>query len=57
MQDVPDAPCRDGRTGVTAGRGFFEQGDRPPAELFRDRDRRLLALERAMNEVGRMEGR
>ena len=31
-----------GRTGVMAGKGFFDWGDRPPAELFRDRDRRLL---------------
>ena len=45
-----------GRTGVMAGKGFFDWGGRDPAELFRDRDRRLLALKRAMKDVGRMEG-
>lgn len=54
---MPDALCRDGHTDVMAGRGFFERGDRPPAELFSDRDLRILALRKAMNEVGRMEGR
>lgn len=54
--DALDALCAEGRTGVMAGRGFFDWGDRPPEELFRDRDRRLLALKRAMREVGRMEG-
>jgi 3-hydroxybutyryl-CoA dehydrogenase len=47
----------EGRTGVMAGRGFFDWGGRDPADLFRDRDRRLLALKQAMKAVGRMEGR
>ncbi|RVU14007.1 3-hydroxyacyl-CoA dehydrogenase family protein [Methylobacterium oryzihabitans] len=51
-----DALSAEGRTGVMAGRGFFDWGGRDPAELFADRDRRLLALKRAMREVGRMEG-
>ena len=45
-----------GRTGVMAGKGFFDWGERPPEDLFRDRDRRLLALKKAMRAVGRMEG-
>ena len=52
---VDDLVAR-GRTGVMAGKGFFDWGGRDPAELFRDRDRRLLALKRAMKQVGRMEG-
>ncbi|ACL60107.1 3-hydroxyacyl-CoA dehydrogenase family protein [Methylobacterium nodulans] len=51
-----DALVAEGRTGVMAGRGFFDWGGRDPADLFRDRDRRLLALKQAMKAVGRMEG-
>jgi 3-hydroxybutyryl-CoA dehydrogenase len=51
-----DALCAAGRTGVMAGRGYFDWGDRAPAELFRERDRKLLALKRAMAGIGRMEG-
>jgi 3-hydroxybutyryl-CoA dehydrogenase len=45
-----------GRTGVMAGRGFFDWGDREPAELFRERDRRLLALKRALRDIGPLRG-
>ena len=45
-----------GRGGVMAGRGFFDWGDRPAEELFRDRDRRLLALKRALREIGPLKG-
>jgi 3-hydroxybutyryl-CoA dehydrogenase len=41
-----------GRTGVLAGAGFFDYGGRTPAELFRERDRRLLALKRHLREAG-----
>jgi 3-hydroxybutyryl-CoA dehydrogenase len=51
-----DALCAEGRTGVMAGRGFFDWGDRDPAELFRERDRRLIALKQALGRIGRMEG-
>ena len=44
-----------GRSGVMAGRGFFDWGERSPAELFRERDLKLLALKAAMKKVGRME--
>ena len=54
--DALDRVCAEGRTGVMSGKGFFDWGDRPPEELFRDRDRRLLALKKAMKQVGRMEG-
>lgn len=53
---VLDALCEAGRTGVMAGRGFFDWGGRPPEELFRERDRKLLALKAAFRSVGRMEG-
>ncbi len=46
----------EGRTGVKAGRGYFDWGGRDPAELFRERDRKLLALKRALRGIGRMEG-
>ena len=51
-----DALCAEGRTGVMAGRGYFDWGGREPAELFHERDRKLLALKRAMAGIGRMEG-
>lgn len=54
--DILDALCAEGRTGVMAGRGYFDWGGRDPAELFRDRDRRLLALKRALREIGPMRG-
>jgi 3-hydroxybutyryl-CoA dehydrogenase len=54
--EVLDRLCEEGRTGVMAGRGYFDWSDRPPEELFRERDRKLLALKKAMKQVGRMEG-
>jgi 3-hydroxybutyryl-CoA dehydrogenase len=41
-----------GRTGVIAGAGYFDYGGRAPAELFRERDRRLLALKRHLRQSG-----
>ncbi|NOG69499.1 3-hydroxyacyl-CoA dehydrogenase family protein [Roseicella sp. DB1501] len=44
-----------GRTGVLAGAGYYDwPGD--PAQLFEERDRRLIALKRAMREIGVMAG-
>lgn len=40
-----------GRSGVLAGRGFYDYGGRPAAELFRERDRKLLALKRAWRAI------
>jgi 3-hydroxybutyryl-CoA dehydrogenase len=45
-----------GRTGVMAGKGFFDWGGRSPEELFRERDRRLLALKQAMRANPPMTG-
>src|SRR5262249_61408977 len=41
-----------GHTGVMSGRGFFDWGGRSPEELFRDRDRKLIALKQAMRKMG-----
>lgn len=51
-----DRLVEQGRTGVLAGRGYFDWGGRSPEELFRERDRKLLALKRAMRDIGRMQG-
>ena len=51
-----DALLAQGRTGVMAGRGYFDWGDRNPDDLFRERDRKLLALKRALREIGPMQG-
>jgi 3-hydroxybutyryl-CoA dehydrogenase len=46
-----------GHSGVMAGHGFFDWGGRSPAELFKDRDRRLIALKQAMRKIGPLEGK
>jgi 3-hydroxybutyryl-CoA dehydrogenase len=51
-----DALIAEGRTGVMAGKGYFDWGDRSPEELFRERDRKLLALKQALRAIGPMEG-
>ena len=43
-----DKLIAEGRTGVMSGKGYFDWGDRSPEELFRERDRKLLALKRAL---------
>jgi len=45
-----------GRTGVMAGKGYFDWGGRSQEELFRERDRKLLALKRALRTIKPMEG-
>jgi 3-hydroxybutyryl-CoA dehydrogenase len=52
-----DALIAEGRTGVMAGKGYFDWGDRTPEELFRERDRKLLALKQALRAIGPMEGK
>jgi 3-hydroxybutyryl-CoA dehydrogenase len=47
-----DALVAEGRTGVMSGRGFFDWSGQAPEELFRERDRRLLALKRALRDIG-----
>jgi 3-hydroxybutyryl-CoA dehydrogenase len=54
--DTLDKLVAKGRTGVMSGRGYFDWGNRSPDELFRERDRKLLALKRALREIGPMEG-
>jgi 3-hydroxybutyryl-CoA dehydrogenase len=50
-----DRLIAEGRTGVLAGAGYYDwPGD--PAKLFEARDRRLIALKRAMREIGTMAG-
>jgi 3-hydroxybutyryl-CoA dehydrogenase len=51
-----DKLIEEGRTGVMAGKGYFDWGDRSPEELFRERDRKLLALKQALRKIGPMEG-
>lgn len=51
-----DKLIAEGRTGVMAGKGYFDWGDRSPEELFRERDRKLLALKQALRAIGPMEG-
>ncbi len=51
-----DKLIEEGRTGVMAGKGYFDWGDRTPEELFRERDRKLLALKQALRKIGPMEG-
>jgi 3-hydroxybutyryl-CoA dehydrogenase len=46
-----DRLIADGRTGVMAGAGFFDYGGRSPEDLFEERDRKLLALKRAVEEI------
>ncbi len=40
-----------GHEGVTSGRGFYDYRGRQPAELFRERDRALLALKAAVANI------
>jgi len=51
-----DSLIAQGRTGVMSGNGYFDWGDRSPEELFRERDRKLLALKQALRKIGPMEG-
>ncbi|HET6183079.1 MAG TPA: 3-hydroxyacyl-CoA dehydrogenase family protein [Acetobacteraceae bacterium] len=52
-----DRLLAEGRTGVMAGKGYFDWGERSPEELFRERDRKLLALKRALRAIGPLEGK
>ncbi|TQF82801.1 3-hydroxyacyl-CoA dehydrogenase family protein [Elioraea sp. Yellowstone] len=49
-----DRLIAEGATGVMAGRGFYDYGGAEPARLFGERDRRLIALKRALKEIGSM---
>ena len=51
-----DRLMAEGRSGVMAGKGLFDWGDRPPEDLFRERDRKLLKLKQALRAIKPMEG-
>jgi 3-hydroxybutyryl-CoA dehydrogenase len=51
-----DKLIAEGRTGVMSGKGYFDWGGRSPEELFRERDRKLLALKQGLRKIGPMEG-
>jgi 3-hydroxybutyryl-CoA dehydrogenase len=51
-----DKLIEEGRTGVMAGKGYFDWGDRTPEELFQERDRKLLALKQALRKIGPITG-
>jgi 3-hydroxybutyryl-CoA dehydrogenase len=52
-----DKLIAEGRTGVMAGKGYFDWGGHSPEELFHERDRKLLALKQALRAIGPMEGK
>jgi 3-hydroxybutyryl-CoA dehydrogenase len=52
-----DALIEAGRTGVMSGKGYFDWGDAGAEELFRERDRKLLALKQALRKIRPMEGK
>lgn len=43
-----------GRSGAMSGRGYYDWGEAKPEELFRARDRKLIAIRRAMRAAGSM---
>jgi 3-hydroxybutyryl-CoA dehydrogenase len=47
-----DRLLAEGRSGVIAGKGFFDYGGRPPEELFRERDLKLLRLKEFLRGIG-----
>ncbi len=53
--DTLNVLCAEGWTGVMAGRGYIDWGGRDPAELFRERDCSLPALDAAMAGIDRLE--
>ncbi|MGG5885999.1 3-hydroxyacyl-CoA dehydrogenase family protein [Falsiroseomonas sp. HC035] len=53
--DTVDALVAQGRTGVMAGAGFYDWPGET-AEVLEARDRRLMALKRALRQIGTMAG-
>jgi 3-hydroxybutyryl-CoA dehydrogenase len=51
-----DALMAAGRTGILAGHGYFDWTGRSPDALFAERDRKLLALKRALRAIGTVRG-
>lgn len=54
--ETVDRLVASGRTGVQAGAGHYDWGGAEPAALFEARDQRLLALKRALRQIGTMAG-
>ncbi len=58
--DALDEAVAEGRTGVMAGAGFYDwrgaDGKADTAALFEARDQRLMALKRAIRQIGTMAG-
>ncbi|HEX9466294.1 MAG TPA: 3-hydroxyacyl-CoA dehydrogenase family protein [Alphaproteobacteria bacterium] len=54
--DTLDRLVAAGRTGIMSGAGFFDYGGRPPAELLRERDRKLLRLKQALRKIDQPAG-
>jgi 3-hydroxybutyryl-CoA dehydrogenase len=50
-----DELIRTGRTGVMAGKGFFDYRGRPAEALFRERDLKLLVLQKFLRQLGDLE--
>ena len=50
-----DELIRIGRTGVMAGKGFFDYHGRPAEALFRERDLKLVALQKFLQQLGDLE--
>ena len=48
---IVDQLVAEGRTGVKSGKGFYDWGGRSTEDLFRERDRRLMALKQAMRNI------
>jgi len=49
--DTMDRLVAAGKIGVMSGAGFFDYGGKKPAELLRERDRKLLALKKAIRAI------
>jgi 3-hydroxybutyryl-CoA dehydrogenase len=43
-----------GRTGVMAGKGFYDYAGQSPESLFQERDRKILRLKKLLQEMGEM---
>ena len=50
-----DEHIKKGRTGVMAGKGFFDYRGRSAEELFRERDLKLIALKKFLLQLGDLE--
>lgn len=54
--DTVDKLVAEGKTGVMSGAGFYDWGGKDPAALFEKRDQKLIALKKALRDIGTMAG-